>query len=326
MAAPSRRRELLGLFLRIALTAGVFALLFSRIDINAVSSSIQRIPMQAVLGAVGALLSVIAAGIVRWRILLRAYGAERLPSWRFLTRWFLVAMFYNLLPGAVGGDVLRGLATRGYFAEGSATRSVGVVFVERVLGLSGLLLLCALATVASASFDPQVLLYTSLGLCAAGGAIVALAIGRRFAGLLPEKLAKIARSLPTIERPGAFALAIVLSVYGHVAISLAGHVVIASLSPDVEVAQSMVIFPLGTLASIFPLTVAGAGARDTALVFLFERIGVARADALATSLFLLVCNMGLSAIGGLFQGRKLFGASEQAAAAADGRRAPASDG
>jgi hypothetical protein len=66
----------------------------------------------------------------------------------------------------------------------------------------------------------------------------------------------------------------------------------------------MVIFPLGALAAYFPLTIAGAGTRDAALVLLFARIGVARSDALATSLFLLVCNLALSAFGGLLQSRE----------------------
>ena len=317
MAEPSRRRELLGLLFRIALTCGVFALLFSRIDVGAVSSSIQRIPAASLLGSIAALLSVIALGIVRWRTLLRAYGALRTPTWGFLARWFVVAMFYNLLPGAVGGDVLRGVATRSYFAEGSATRSVSVVFVERIMGLSGLLLLCASATVMSATVDREVLLYTVLGLGAACGAILAITIGRRFADYLPGKLAQVARSLPAIERPADFALAVLLSVLGHVGLSLSGHFLISSLTPNVSVAQSMVIFPLGTLAAIFPLTVAGAGARDAALVVLFARIGVARADALATSLLLLVCNLGLAGLGGLFQGRRLFAADPEPAVRTD---------
>ena len=63
----------------------------------------------------------------------------------------------------------------------------------------------------------------------------------------------------------------------------------------------MVVFPLSVVATYFPLTVAGAGARETALVVLFARYGVDRADALASSLALLAITLGLAALGGLVQ-------------------------
>jgi hypothetical protein len=87
----------------------------------------------------------------------------------------------------------------------------------------------------------------------------------------------------------------------HVVISYAGHVLIHSLAPSVTFNDSMSIFPIGTLAAYFPLTVAGAGARDTALVVLFAKLGVARENALATSLCLLACNLLVSGFGGLLQ-------------------------
>ena len=300
----TRARELAGLIARIGLTLGVFAYLFSRVDVAEVAASLARIPVRAAVGSACAFAAAVATGVLRWRALLETYGATTVPRWPFLARWYLVSMFYNLLPGAVGGDVLRGVATRGCFEDRSITRSVSVVFVERVLGLSGLFLLSAAATTGSTAFDPRVLLYTVLGLIAACAAIAGIAVGRRIAGVLPGKLASIARSLPAIERPAPFMRAIFISVLSHIAVSLAGHALIHSLSPKVTLAQSMVIFPLGALASYFPLTIAGAGARDAALVLLFAQIGVSRTDALATSLFLLVCHLVTSALGGVLQGRE----------------------
>lgn len=298
---PARSARLLRFALRLMVTGAVFALLFSRIDVHAVAQSLLRIPLLGLLGSFCALFGVVATGVVRWRALLAAYGAHRSPSWAELGRWYFVGMFYNLLPGAVGGDLLRGYATRRYFADGAATRSVSVVFVERVLGLTGLLLLCALATLLGPLRDMEILLYASLGLCCAAGAVAALALGRRLSGHLPTRLAALARGLPVIEQPWTFGFAVAMSVVTHVLLSIAGHIVIGSLAPTVRLSDSLLFFPIGTLAAYFPLTVAGAGTRDTALVLLFARVGVPASEALASSLALLFSTLLLSAIGGLLR-------------------------
>jgi uncharacterized membrane protein YbhN (UPF0104 family) len=297
----SKLRFALGVVARVAVTALVFGYLFSRIDGRAVAASVSRIPAIVALLSVGSLVTAVALGMVRWRALLVAGGASSFPSWLDSLRFYLVGMFYNLLPGAVGGDVYRGYATRSYFADGAATRSVGVVFVERVCGFAGLLVLAALATLASPLGNRLVLIYSGLGLCAALGAMVTVAVGRRLSARLPGRFGKLAASLPIIDHPAPLIWALLLSVLTHVAVSMTGFVVIDALAPKVTFIEGMAVFPLGTLAAFFPLTVAGAGARDTALVVLLGNLGVSRADALATSLSMLACNLLVSGLGGLVQ-------------------------
>ncbi|MDB4988190.1 MAG: hypothetical protein JWN04_3368 [Myxococcaceae bacterium] len=307
-APRSRLQVTLGIALRVALTALVFGVLFWRIDVHAVTASIARIPVFALLSGLGALVLATLTAVVRWRALMLAYGAIARPSWRESLRLYWVTLFYNLLPGAVGGDVYRGYTTRHYFADGAATRSMSVVFVERVFGFSGLLVLAAAATLLGPAPDRQVLLVSGLGLCAACGAVLTLVLGRRLAHLLPGRLAKLAGSLPRIERTGPFAWAFGLSVVTHIIVALSGHVLIHSLASTVTLNDSMSIFPIGTLAAYFPLSIAGAGARDAALAILFAKIGVAKADALATSLCMLGSNLIVSGAGGLVQ---LFGNRKQ---------------
>lgn len=301
MGETSRTRKVLGLVLRVAITGLVFGYLFTRIDAAAVSSSLSRIPPLAMLGSAFALCLAVLGGVVRGGILLDAYGAERRPSYVVLARWYVLAMFYNLLPGGVGGDVVRGMLLRDCFAGRALAGSLGVVFVERILGLIGLMMLSAVATLASATPDARLLAYTAVGILGSGLSIVMLAAGRRLGHLLPGRVRPFATALPTIARPGAFAAAIALTVASQAVLSWSGHVVITSLDPRVTLLDSMAVFPVGALAAYFPFTVAGAGSRDAALVFLFARIGVAHNDALATSLFLLVSHLVISAMGGLVQ-------------------------
>jgi uncharacterized membrane protein YbhN (UPF0104 family) len=298
--ARSKWRASLSVALRVIVTVGVFGYLFTRIDMREVGAAFGRIPAWAAATALGSQCLAVLCGVLRWRVLARAARALYLPSWPECIRQYLVAMFYNLLPGALGGDVLRGYATRKYFEEGAAVRSVGVVFVERVCGFAGLLVLAASATLTRAQANRLVLLYSGLGLCAAFGAVIALALGRRVRDKLPAVLARHAASLPEVESPRALGAALVLSVLTHALLAVTGYSVLVSLTP-VSLGDGMSIFPLGTLAAYFPLTIAGAGARDTALVVLLSELGVSRADALATSLSILACSVIVAALGGLVQ-------------------------
>ena len=298
---PSPRRIALGWLVRFAVTALVFGYLLRLIDVRSVWSKLLALPVAALLGSLTLSALAAGAGFLRWRALLRAYGAQTLPSYLASGRIYGAALFYNLLPGAVGGDVYRGYATRHCFADGSATRSMSVVFVERIFGFSGLLLLASVAAVLGTHTEPQVLFYSALGLSAALAAVLAISFGNRLSDMLPAPIARITRALPTIQHLSPCLWALVLSLMTHVLISLAGHVLIHSLAPSVTLVQSFATFPLGTLAAYFPLTVAGAGARDIALVELFARLNVPREAALTTSLCILGCSLIISGIGGLTQ-------------------------
>lgn len=302
MASPSPvRRILTGLGLRLAITAVVFAYLLKRIDVAEVGDSLGRISPLSVLGGVGGALLALGSGLVRWRVLFGAYGARSRPSWAELTRLYLIAQFYNLLPGAIGGDVVRGYATRRYFddAGGGTVRSVGVVLVDRLLGFLGLLLVASIGTLISPLPAEEVLKYAGLGLVAALGAVIAMTLARRLADVLPAALGKLARMLPELKSPPLFGLALLLSLASHTGVSLAGFAILAGLTPQVSLLEALVIFPLGALAAYFPLTFAGAGARDAALVFLCAQFGVSRPDALAASLSLLVLQLCIAAVGGI---------------------------
>lgn len=307
MASPSSlRRILTGLGLRLAVTAGVFAfMLLKFVDPSEFAASLARISPLAMLGAAAGAVIAIGSGLLRWRLLFGAYGARTMPAWSELTRLYLIAQFYNTLPGAIGGDVVRGYATRRYFddAGGGAVRSVGVVLVDRLLGLLGLLLVASGATLSSklpAAVDAQkVLICAVLGLAGALGAVTAMTVARRLADVLPPRLGKVARTLPELASAPLFGVAVLLSLTSHIGVSLAGYAILADLTPQVGLREALMIFPLSALAVFFPFTLAGAGARELALSVLCAPFGVEKADAIATGTALFILQLTIAAIGGL---------------------------
>lgn len=311
-AKSARRGKAIRVGLQILATGAVLVYLLFSIDARAVAQSVRAIPSGALIGAVGLLYAAVVPGFFRWIALLQTYGAQRTPPWFEAVRVFLGSLFYNLLPGNVGGDFYRAYATRTCFDEGGVARSASVVFVDRILGLTGLLLLVGGASFfrAADKDSAQLLVYSGVGLCSAFGAIVVVSTGRHLARWLPGPIARIVQTLPAIVRPTSFALAIALAFISQAMMAVAGHLLISSLAPSVTLFDSLGTFPLGTLAAYFPLAVAGGGARDAVLVVLFEKLGVPREATLATSLCLLGSSIFIAVSAGLVHSR--FNAAQPA--------------
>ncbi len=274
---------------RIAVTVAAVAYLASRVEPRDVLHAFQRLSLGAALTAVTVVLFSLVCGMIRWRLLLRAYGAIDLPSWARTAHLYAVGHFYNTYaPGAVGGDVIRGVASRKAFGDldwAGATSGVAVVFIERVLGFSALLVI---ATGAYLMYPipgvENVGLFAALGLAAAAAALIGIAIAPRVVPLLPEKLGKPLRALPRLHSLLPFFIAIFLSLIIHASTVVAGHVIMHSLEPSTTWAQSAVVMPLIGASAFFPFTVGGAGVREAAFAALYGTVGVPEASAYAASL------------------------------------------
>jgi hypothetical protein len=203
----------------------------------------------------------------------------------------------------VGGDLLRAVITRRSFPHGGATASTAIVFVERALGLFGVLVLTTLAVPLSpANSQAHAFLpYSILGMLGVTALIAAIAHGSRLAPILPARLAPILRNLPKPGHAAPFIAAGLLSVVVQSLFVVCGHVLVASVYPSVRWEDSLLVIPLTAAASFFPLSVAGAGPRDAVLVSLYALAGVPRAAGVATSLSLLVVTLIAAATGGIWQ-------------------------
>src|SRR5258708_18525223 len=121
---------------------------------------------------------------LRWGLILRALGAPVRP--RRLFALYLVGMFFNqLLPGSIGGDVVKMVA----LARGAAG-GVSVV-LDRLVGLAALLVLAAAAALFGARVDPRL---GALGAAVLLAAAIAFAALRVSAG--HSRLAQAAKALP----------------------------------------------------------------------------------------------------------------------------------
>src|SRR5688572_15469809 len=99
--------------LRLLGTAAGFTWIALTVDLGAAGRALTEISIATFAVATVLVAANVVLGAVRWSLLLRAYGATTIPSIPRLTYLYFVAFFYNYyLPGAVAGDVGRGVVTR----------------------------------------------------------------------------------------------------------------------------------------------------------------------------------------------------------------------
>lgn len=291
----------LGLLLRLIVPTAALAYLLTVVPIGQLMASITAVsPLALLVGILTGATSMLVAAL-RWRMLFSACGIATRVSVLSLFRLHMIGLYYNsYLPGGLGGDVVRALATKGLFGERGMSGALAVILLERTLGLSGLLILVAVSfSLFPLEGIPNVMLWSAVGLCAATGAVAAIILGRRLAPYLPGSLARLARTLPTIVSAPQFAGALGLSVATQSLGIVLGHVILSSITDRASWTDSLVVMPLIGAAQYFPLTVGGAGVREAAFVLFYGLVGVSKPDALASSLVCAAVIYLVAAMGGV---------------------------
>lgn len=287
--------------LRIAVPIAALAYILSKIPLAAVMSSARRVTPVAVLVAVVINLISMLLATARWRVLFTACGTGAKPRFWDLFRVYWVCIFYNSwLPGGVGGEVVRGLATRRAVGERGLANALGIVLLERTLGFSGMLIVVVAAfTFIPLPGLPDVMMWSAIGICAALGSVIGIVSGHRLAPYLPQPLRRIAAVLPTITSLPLFALALLMSIVTQLCGVVAGHAIVASITKVPTFADSLLILPLINALQYFPFSVGGTGVRETGFMVLYPLVGVSTADAVAASFVVGLLQYAVSGVGGI---------------------------
>ena len=295
---PGRGRRALILAVKIAVSAGLLAVLIIKSDAPRLWHYVRTASVAWLAAALGFYFLMILASAWRWGLLLDAQGI-RVPA-RTLTGSFLVATFFNnFLPSNIGGDVIR-IADTAKPAR-SKTLAATVVLIDRGLGLLGLILLAAVAASAARGQGippgpvPAVLLWVVFA-----GATVVAAPAFASPGLLVRVLAPLRRLHPEWVGARLDALSGVLGRFRDAPSALAGCFVgavivqallvgfYAAVAHAIGVAVSpwhmAVVVPVSFLVQMLPLSLNGFGLREATFSFYFARLGLPIEAALVISL------------------------------------------
>lgn len=228
----------------------------------------------------------------RWARLISAFGNTAPPIVELL-RLSLIGHFFNtFVPGAIGGDVLRATVTRTFYKKENT--SFLVVFSERALGLVCLCLLLLIGVInAPSDVLPQAVYLGALGL----GAVIFITSLVYFRA----RLLKFTQPyFDGLERPRALLWAFGFSMLGQLSTLGLFALILAAFNVELSLSAMLFIFPLGLLASVIPLTILGAGAREVALISLLVNYGGTQQPlAVSISTTYLGCLWFLGVLGGV---------------------------
>jgi uncharacterized membrane protein YbhN (UPF0104 family) len=308
---PSRARSLAISAVKAAVSLGLLALLFSRVDVSRLWSAARQAAPAWLAAALLLYFGMVLASAWRWGVLLRAQHVT-LP-YSVLTQSFLVATFFNnFLPSNIGGDVIRIADTAG--AAGSKTLATTVVLIDRGIGLLGLALMAATGAslmhrMAVGPVGPG-MLWAGFGL----GAMIATP-----ALLMPETVGRLLQPLRVFHQEWVdariekltYALTRFKETPTALAACFAGAVVVQGLLVlfYVAIARSMhmpigfaelaVIVPVSFIVQMIPLSVNGFGVREATFGFYFTRLGLPLESAIAVSFVGAALIMLFSLTGGV---------------------------
>ena len=295
VSSPAGRRALIWL-LKIVVSAGLLAVLFSRVDFAQLWAHARGASVAWLATSIALYFVMVLLSAWRWGLLLSA--ARVVVRGRKLVTSFLVATFFNnFLPSNIGGDVVRIADTAR--PAGSKTIATLVILADRGIGLLGLLLVAALGASLAAQLPgtgvigPSIL-WTMLGagLLAATGLIwhpsllmrVLRPIQRLHPEWIGERLGQFERLLARLRSaPQALGQCFAGAV-GVQLVLVAFYLAIArSMAIPISYWQLALIVPMSFLVQMLPMSMNGFGVREATFAYYFTRIGLSIEQALLVS-------------------------------------------
>lgn len=292
---------------RAGLSLSVFGVLLTRVDVHEAAQALSAVDLRYFLASVVVDLAARAVMIGRWAVLLRA-GGESVSN-RSTARIFFISSFVGAALPAGGADVTRAYAMSRYGVSGSAA-TVSVV-VDRLLGIVALLALGVAGVVLGMPEADSPLARRVAGLCLAAalvlfGAFWADALASR---VVPRTLRRasvgrwmlLAASEMAAYRsrrgvlPAVFGLSLVVQWLRVTEVFLLG----AGLGIDVGFGYYLVFMPLGLVVFMLPVSVAGVGLPQGAMMWLLRPAGVPEPQSFALSALVVALGV-LGTLPGLY--------------------------
>lgn len=267
------------------------ALLVWRIDVSATGRALGDAVLGWLLLAAFATSLQVVMSVFKWEILIRSLGLR--ASIRALTAYYLAGVSVSaLLPGSVGGDVLRWrMLTRHW---GRSVEAAATILGERGIGIVVMILSAFAAVLIEPRLATLPVLSLLLGLGLAIGLGITLPLNRRLAAGLAYRTRRsfirhILRPLYRLHRalrrfgPSAVLGSSVYALLFYLAGALAYFCVLRSLGTDLGYREAFAAQILRNVLLLLPISIGGLGLVQAGDVYVLGRLGVDPATALAVS-------------------------------------------
>ena len=288
--------------IKLLLSIVIVAVILYKVDFASVWQLMLSANPWMLLGALFfQILSYIVAAY-RWYLIMQLLAFKH-RFFFYLQSYFKGALFNQVLPTSIGGDAYRimEMASKG----GLAKEAFYGVFIDRIVGLVGLLILNFFANLFEHNLLPREVFYgiNFITLAAIFGLMVLMAL-HKFPILERYKATRLFFELShrfrfiyktPIRIFQQIGLSILIHFFSIFAIFGIGHSV--GINEPIDV--FLILVPPALLLTLLPISFAGWGVREGALVGLFMLIGIPKAQVLATSLLYGIILI-LSSLPGLY--------------------------
>lgn len=283
------------------------AWLWGKIDGAQVWKASQNLDAVALGGVLLILWATLVAIAKRWQLVIRLGSPDsraNVPLPNLIEATVIGAFFNQFLPSSVGGDFFRVLAVRRYGV--SLNEAVTGVFLDRLCGFLSLGILCILAIPAEgqilmASGLKWPFLLTLLLLAGVfGGGLLLLLIPTSWYEypLLRPFRPLIEMTCRFFRHKLSFGAILLSSLLSSILVISGIQVLIMAFDIPLTWAQGAAILPAVMMLSSLPISFAGWGLREGAMIIALGAYGVPAEKALALSLIYGILHL-ISAIPGL---------------------------
>ena len=306
--SDQKNKRKISVLFKMASVILIFTFLFRQTSPYELFSKISQIDLLTLCICIATMFLLNLSIAIRWRIILRYYCSNRPISslWRFT---MIGAFFNQFLPTGMGGDLFR----IGYVRASGVPllTAVNSVVIDRIIGFLGLFILITigapylLAIAQSGTVLTALLILVGL-LAAAISLFIRIDLLSRVLCKFPYfskwrcSLGYLARLLNSVEQCAADArsllrkwpdgfIVLFLSLVNQTILGLVVCLLARAMGYELAFFAAVVTFPFVLLLSMIPISLAGWGLREGAMVVVFALLGMPREIALSASILFGIC-------------------------------------
>lgn len=282
--------------IKISFSLLMLAILFHEIHLNEVLPYLKKMDYVFFSAAILVLLAGNLVAAFRWITIMKTLGAPDANHFYYRT-YFTGLTFNQVLPSSIGGDGFRMLEIR---KLGIKTRdAITSVLADRIFGFTGLVIMSSACLLQAFHILPKtyfLMMTILLSACACG--ILSVYFLRTIQIPILQKYLSWFYALSQTIR-GAFSSTtdllnkLFLGIITNASSILSFYFLARAMHIPVSLIDFMLIIPMVSLIMMIPISMAGWGIREGAMVVLGGLIGISHPAALAISLlngFILIVN------------------------------------
>jgi uncharacterized protein (TIRG00374 family) len=296
-------RKFLFLILKFITSAVLLWLIISNFELGSAVDRLRDIKYSYVLAASFVFMVLLVNNTVRWRLVLSAIHVD-LPFSIAIKILYIATFFNQTLPSSIGGDAFK--IFLGRKAGINLKSAINGVMLERVIALLGLILLVIITQpflLARIEDHPAKYFFPLLVILVLFGIIILMLLDRLPQGLQGWRIVNVLTHLASDTKkfflsPRYVSKAIFLGIFGNILIAMFAYLTFCALAVDVSILDCLVLIPPITLLTTLPISIAGWGIREGAMVGAFAFVGVLEGDAFIVSLLFGILNIIFAIPGG----------------------------